>query len=408
MAQVKEDEHSVAGVRAFDFDSVTIFHVVTVAMSLGFLRGQIDLLRKFGADVHAVSSPSEELELFGEEFGISVHSANLKRKISPLSDLIALKQLCSLFRQFKPDIVHAHTPKGGLLGTIAARITGVPVVLYHMRGLPFLTQRGLSRAILKLSERVSCFCARRVLSVSRSNLDIAVAAGLCPKEKGRVLLSGSGQGVDADNLFNPRKIEVSFREEARSEWGVSSKDFVIGFIGRLVNDKGIRELIEAFEWLDLETSNEPFFFFFFPSEVRDSVDDCVLKKIDTNPRICHIGKVKKSSLNKYYIAMDLVVLPSYREGFPNVPLEAAAMELPVVSTKVPGCMDAVVDGETGVLVESRSSTELKRAIERYASSSDLRRKHGLAGRKRVERCFREEYLRDAIFQEYAELMREGQ
>ncbi|MBC7174018.1 MAG: glycosyltransferase, partial [Polyangiaceae bacterium] len=190
-----------------------LFHVTTVPLSLRFLRGQVAFMKERGYEVHAVSSPGALLESFGDEEGIRVHAVPMSRRVDPTADLVALGRLVALFRRHRPEIVHAHTPKGGLLGILAARIAGVPVRIYHMRGLPVVTATGTRRIVLATTERVSCALASLTLAVSPSLRERAVALNLAPEERIRVLLGGSGNGVDARVRF--RRAGGAARTRAR-------------------------------------------------------------------------------------------------------------------------------------------------------------------------------------------------
>ncbi len=353
-------------------------------------------------EVHAISSPGDDLSTLGAREGIAVHPVEMPRLITPLGDLRAVWQIYRVLRKIRPAIVHAHTPKGGLLGTIAAWLARVPVRIYHVRGLPLMTATGPKRRILRLTERTACALAHRVLCVSHSLRAVVVAEGLCPPEKIRVLLSGSGNGVDAGGRFDPRRLPERAGEEIRSNCGIPESAKVIGFVGRIVRDKGIVELASA--WLALrEEFAELHLLIVGPFEPQDPVPEETAATLRDDPRVHLVGMDWDTP--PLYAAMDLLVLPTYREGFPNVPLEAASMGLPVVATRVPGCVDAVQDGVTGILVPARDDVALANAIRNYLLQPRLRRDHGRAGRERVLSAFRQGAIWDALHQEYSSLLR---
>jgi glycosyltransferase involved in cell wall biosynthesis len=240
-----------------------------------------------------------------------------------------------------------------------------------------------------------------VFCVSHSLREVAVNERLCRPEKIVVLAGGSGNGVDATNRFNPDLFGPQDRQRVRDRFGIPNGAFVVGFVGRLVRDKGIIELEEAWRRLSV-LFPEIHLLLVGPFEPRDPVPKGVKTRLISDPRI-HLTNehVDPAPL---YTAMDLVVLPTYREGFPNVPLEAAAMRLPVVATSVPGCVDAVQDGVTGTLVPAQDTAALAEAIDRYIHNPFLRKQHGKAGRARVLREFRQEVIWDALFQEYSKLL----
>lgn len=377
-----------------------VVHVMTVPASLAFLRGQAAFMATRGVRLTAVTSPGPELEPWGRQEGVAVFAVDMPRRVSPIQDLAALARLIRLLRHLRPDLVHAHTPKGGLLGMLAATLAGVPARIYHIRGLPYVAATGRRRALLRTTERISCGLANRVLAVSRSMRDLAVSDGLCAAGKVDVLRGGSGNGVDAVGRFRPAAPEM--RRAARREFAIPEDAPVIGFVGRLVREKGVGELAEA--WRALRAAFPAAHLLLLgPEERQDPVDPAALAALRCDPRAHLLGNVRDTP--RGYAAMDVVALPTYREGFPNVALEAAAMALPIVATAVPGCTDAVVDGATGLLVPARDGAALARALGRYLSDSALRAAHGEAARARVLADFGREGIWEAHVSEYFALAR---
>lgn len=382
----------------------TIAHVMTVPISLNFLNGQATYIREAGFSVHAIASPGPELARFAENEKAAVHAVAMTRRITPLRDLAALWHLWRTLRAIRPEIVHAHTAKAGLLGMAAAWLVRKPVRVYHLRGLAFPTAAGLQRPLLRLAERISCALAHRVLAVSHSIRDIVVDEGVCRPEKIRVLEAGSGNGVDAAGRFRPRG--EAARREVRATLAIPPDAQVIGFVGRLVRDKGVMELAEA--WKELRGKDpRRHLLLVGPFEAKDAIPPEVVRALESDDRVHLVGLVQDTP--PLYAAMDVVALPTYREGFPNVALEAAAMALPIVATRVPGCVDAVRDGVTGTLVAPGDVSGLAQALQRYLSDPDLRARHGNAARRRVLEEFRPEVIWQAIAQEYRDLLgrREG-
>jgi len=369
-------------------------------MSLMFLRGQIAHLKRHGYELIAVSSPGEELKRFGKEQDIDVVGVEIPRAIPPLRDTRALAELTSVLRRLRPTIVHAHTPKGGLLGMLAASLARVPVRVYHMRGLPMMTAIGPRRRLLSLTERVSCRAAHQVISVSASIKDIAIAERLCPARKITTLAAGSGNGVDTDR-FDPKALDTGARQTTRARYDIPNNALVLGFVGRIVQDKGVVELLDAAEQLFAE----------FPSlhlllvgmlEEKDAVPARVRERLANHPQIHWRGADWNTP--PLYAAMDIVALPTYREGFPNVPLEAAAMKLPIVATDIPGCRDAIVHEQTGILIPVRDTTALAGALRRYLTDESLRTRHGESARGRVLAEFRQEAIWNGIHDTYQTLL----
>ncbi len=371
-----------------------LLHVLTVPLTLRFLRGQVGFVAQHGFDVHVACSPGTQLDEFARDNPVTPHPIALTRRVSPSQDLRAVAEMVRLIRRLEPDIVHAHTPKGGLVGMIAAKAARVPKRIYHLRGLPLLTATGAMRRVLWATESTSFLCAHRVLAVSHSLLAAAHSLGIAGASKARVLGSGSGNGVDARGRFDPRN--TLSREAARAALGLSAEPTVVTYVGRLVGDKGIVELLEA--WDILDPRGDAVLLIVGPFESRDELAPETVRRIQRCRAIKHVPFTEDMPL--VYAASDVVVLPSHREGFPNVPLEAAAMERPVVTTDAVGCVDAVVNGTTGLVVKVGDVAALAQAIARYLDAPSLRERHGAAGRARVLAQFAPERIWRALVDEY--------
>jgi glycosyltransferase involved in cell wall biosynthesis len=384
-----------------EMPTLGLTHVTTVPGSLCFFRGQLDYMKAHGFSVRAITSPGPDLERYAAEYAISIGAVEMARRITPLADLAAIKAMRRLLHQHRPAIVHAHTPKGGLLGLIAAFSLATPVRIYHMRGLPLTSASGWKRWLLWQTERLSCHLAHQVFCVSDSVRAVAVEEGLCHPAKIKVLGPGSGNGVDAAARFNPDGIGAEARRDIRATLSVREGELVIGYVGRIVRDKGMIELIET--WKQIREAHGHVHLLVIGSfEPQDPVPQHTALALRTDPRVHFLGE--REDLPRWYAAMDMVVLPTYREGFPNVLLEAAAMRLPVVATRVPGCVDAVEDGKTGILVPPRDAQTLATAVRTYLSDGDVRRRHGEAARERVLLRFRPEVIWRALHHEYVRLL----
>jgi glycosyltransferase involved in cell wall biosynthesis len=381
--------------------TINLVHITTVPISLFFLSGQVRYMKSRGFNVHAVSSPGEGLTRFGQEEGIPVHGIPMFREISPFKDLVALAKIFRLFRTIRPDIVHSHTPKGGLLGMTGSWLARVPNRFYHIHGLPYMTTTGWKRQILVWSERLSCTLAGQVLCVSKSIRELAIADRICPESKIKVLSNGSINGVDAENRFNPQQY-LEQKARIRLRHGIPQEAVVLGFVGRLVLDKGIAELAQAWGVLREEFPNLHLLLV-GPSESTDAAIFALLNGLQRDERVHFTGMLWDTA--EIYAAIDIVILPTYREGFPVVPLEAAAMALPVISTKVPGCIDAIEDDVTGLLVPVHNVEALIDAVRTYVRQPLLRHQHGQAARERVLRDFRPGTLWSATYNEYINAMR---
>jgi len=383
--------------------TIKLVHITTVPESLFFVSGQVRWMKSKGIEVYAISSPGEMLEQFGKQEEVPTYAVEMARAIDIPGDLKALITMCRCLRKIRPTIIHAHTPKGGLLGTVAARIIGVPVRIYHIHGLPLMTAVGAKKTILQWTEKVSCDLAGQVLCVSPSIRNVVIDKQLCPASKIKVIRGGSINGVDAVSKFNPQRMNASERYHIRQKYGISTEALVIGFVGRVVRDKGIAELTQA--WSELRNEYPSLHMLIVgPFEPQDPAPPETETILRSDPRIHLTGMDWNTP--PLYAAMDIVVLPTYREGFPGVPLEAGAMELPVVATDVPGCVDAVIDGETGILIPPRDSQALAVVLRTYLNDPDLMKKHGKAGRERALRDFAPEGIWEATYNEYCRMLSE--
>lgn len=385
---------------------ITLVHILTVPESLRFLEGQIQYFKDKNYDIHIITSPGVLLDDFGKQQNVKTYAIEMPRRITPFNDLIAVWNIFLVLLQIKPAIVHSHTPKGGLLGTIGAWLARIPIRIYHARGLPFEGATDNRRHLLKLTERISCRLANKVFCNSQSNLDIIVEEGLCKQNKITLLHNGSSNGVDATDLFKPFATD-EVRKKIRNQLSLPLNSVVIGYVGRVVHDKGINELIEAWRKLREEFPDSQLLFV-GKFEDQDAVLPTTKEIINSDERIHFADFVKnKSDMPPLYSAIDILVLPSHREGLPNVILEAGGMGLPVVSTFASGCKDAVVNGETGILVPVNDAIKLADALITYLKDHTLRQKHGQAGRERVLRDFRQVDLWQAQLQEYDILLQQG-
>ena len=370
-------------------------------MTLGFLAGHVAHAKSRGFEVHALSSPGEPLLQFAQSLQIEVHAAVMPRRITPLVDLAALWRIVRIIRHIGPTIVDAHTPKGALLAMMAAMICRVPVRIYHQHGLPLMTATGLRRRILGWAERTTCRLAHQIICVSNSLREVLIEKRLCPPEKVKVLAHGSIDGVDAHTRFDPARISIQSAQRVRAGYQIPEDALVLGFVGRITRDKGVVELTESWRALRAEYPSLHLLIA-GPFESHDPIPADVDATLRSDPRIHLAGKVR--DMPSVYRILDLVVLPTYREGFGMSLLEASSMELPVVATRIPGCVDAVRDGESGLLVPVRDAEALTAAIRIYLTDPTLRRQHGVNGRRRALRDFAPDTIREALFHEYLRLL----
>ncbi len=348
------------------------------------LRGQLGYLRDQGCEITVICAPGPGLDAVAAREGVRTIGIPMEREIAPWADAIALQRVTRAVRALAPDIVNASTAKGGLLGMIAAFAARVPIRLYLLRGLRLETERGLKRATLAATERIAASCASDIVCVSESLREQYVAAGFAPAAKCSVLRSGSSNGVDVDRFARTER-RVAEAHQLRGELGIAPATKVIGFIGRPVRDKGIVELLDAFDRVAAAVDDVRLVIV-GAGFADDAIEPEIRARLQRRPEVILVGAVPEPA--PYYALMDVLAFPSYREGFPNVPLEAAAAGLPTVGFRSTGVRDAVVDGTTGMLVERGDSQGLAAGLVRYLVDPELRTRDGRRAHERASAEFR--------------------
>jgi glycosyltransferase involved in cell wall biosynthesis len=335
------------------------------------LTGRLRALREAGFRVTLVSSPGELLDSTAAREGVEFIAIPMRREIALVADLVSLARLCRLLLRLRPDMTEFSTPKAGLLGTLAAMLCGVPRRVYMLRGLKLETSTGFKRLILLASERLAAACAQVVLCNSNSMRAEALALGVAPEAKLHLLGEGSSNGVNVKR-FAPGPSDV------RNRLGLPQEAPVVGFVGRLTRDKGLPELIEAFDII-LKTEPEAHLLLVgWFDAAEDALSTALRARILSHPRIHCTGFVADTA--PYYRAMDLMVLPTWREGFPNVVLEAAATGIPVITTLCTGSRDSVVPEVTGLLIPPGYPEAISEAVLRLLRNPELRSRMSQAAR----------------------------
>lgn len=362
------------------------------------LRGQAAYLAAEGFDVRVVCSPGADLEEFRRTDPVAVEAVPMSRRIAPLADLRSLYRLTRLLRRLRPDLLSASTPKAGVLGMLAGRLAGVPRRIYTLRGLPLETARGARRGALRQIERRAAALAHHVVCVGPSLRRRVLELGLTTPEKAILVANGSSNGVDLDR-FAPTPERRRKARALRHRLGLPAAAPVVGCVGRLTRDKGLADLAEAFLGPVLDRLPEARLLLVGDFEEADPVDPEIRRRLESDRRVTITGWVPDSA--PYYGVMDLLAFPSYREGFPNAPLEAAAAGVPTVGYRSVGTVDAVEDGVGGALVPTGDRRELGRALAEHLRDDELRRRRGAAARERARRLFR----REIVWQGWADLYR---
>lgn len=362
-----------------------IIRVAASPISLDILlRGQLKFLSNY-YEVVGVASPDEKIHrVICEREGTRTVGLPIERGISPIKDLWSLIQLYLLFRKENPDIVHSLTPKAGLLAMLASWAARVPVRVHTFTGLIFPWRRGAMGKLLKAMDSTTCRFATHIIPEG-NGVKKDLEKHRVTKKTLKVLANGNINGVDTE-YFKP------FPKEVR----VGLTRFI--FVGRIVRDKGIEELKEAFEQL---TDAEMVLVGKFEQELDPLSEECY-HWAHSGHRVMNVGF--QEDIRPYLGSADVLVLPSHREGFPNTPLQAGAMGLPAIVTDICGCNEIVVDGETGLLVEPRNTTQLYNAMKRLADDPALRKTMGTNARIRVSELFSQQKVWNSLLEFYRPLV----
>lgn len=371
-----------------------IIRVTTVPMSLkAFCDG---ILKKLSQkyEVVAVSSPGEDLDLVAVREGVRTIAVPMERHISIWKDIKSLVRMIKVLRKEKPYMVHSMTPKAGLVTMIAGKLAGVPVRVHTFTGLVWPTSTGLKRKILMATDWLTCACATHIIPEGQGVRNDLINGGITNKPL-KVLGFGNVKGVDMD-IFDRNRFDDVKKEDDK---------FTFMFVGRIVGDKGVNELVEAFTQLH-EKYEKTKLVLVGPYENHlDPVSDLTQNRIEANPAIVAVGPKFGDDLIVEYVKADCHVLPSYREGFPNTPMEAGALGLPNIVTDINGAREIVVNEENGLIVPSKDAKALYDAMERMLSDDVLREKISKNARPMIASRFEKSFVQQCLIDYYNEILK---
>jgi glycosyltransferase involved in cell wall biosynthesis len=351
-----------------------------------FLCDQLYFLSKNEYDISVITSSDAGGQDYYKKLpeNFNYHFINISRKIKVHEDIKALYLIYRILTKNRFQIVQYATPKAALLGSIASWLARSPHRLYLMWGLYYVTQTGLKKLVFKYAEKLVCFLSTNITPDSHGNVRFAIQEQLCTKSKIGVIWNGSANGVNIDR-FDPERL-VGQRNVLRKAFCIPKDAFLFGTIAAIVRDKGINELVLAFERIAVKVESAYLLIIGRPTE-KDPVEKRVSDIIANHKRIVNIGW--QSEPEKFLASLDAFVLPTYREGFGVVNVEASSMALPVISTRVPGPNESIVNGKTGILVAPKNISQLENAMIRLIDNPEIASALGKAGRERVK-CFYEQ------------------
>ena len=383
---------------------IKLVRITTVPISLNLLlRGQLQFMRENGMAVYTASADGPEIKEMTEREGVPHRMVHMTRKITPFSDSRAVYAMYRWFKELKPDIVHTHTPKAGIVGMLAARLAGVPHRLHTVAGMPLMETSGIKRKILETVEELTYSCATQVYPNSM-NLKSFILENLSVRaDKVSVIGQGSSNGIDTEFFSNTEEIREQGKK-IRQELGIHPDDIVFGFVGRIVKDKGINELVAAFNEIHI---HDPRSQLVLVGPFEDDLDPVSSETRELIRAHVHIHTVGfQSDIRPFLSAMDIFTFPSYREGFPNVVLQAACFELPMIVTDINGCNEIVENGVNGSIIPPKNENDLQAAMVKLKDSVDLREKLGIMARRKVEENYSQQYIWEQLLAEYNRLCTE--
>lgn len=368
-----------------------------MSASLGLIDGQYNYMRENGYEVIAISSAGTELDKLNREAGFKTYAVEMTRSITPVKDLKAVWTLYKIFRKERPLVVHTHTPKAGIVGMIAAALARVPHRFHTVAGLPLLTHTGFKRRILDFVEKLTYSCASMVYPNSKGLYQIILENGYAGEKKIKVIGNGSSNGINTSH-FNPSVISSQMRVDLKNDLNIADTDFIYLFIGRLVGDKGINELVSSFNSINELYPHTKLLLVGSSEKHLDPLLPATEESISSNKSIMALGYQK--DVRPYLAIADVFTFPSYREGFPNVLMQSCAMGVASIATYINGCNEIVVDGQTGVLVPPRNTQFLSEAMLEMLLNPELRKKIAASCRMSVVSRYEREYVWAEILKEY--------
>ena len=377
---------------------VKIIRTSTIPISLNkLLKGQLKFLSK-EFEVIGLSSSGTDLDEVKDREGVKTIAVEMQRGMSPFKDIVSLVKLYLVFKKEKPQIVHSITPKAGLLCMLAAKFAGVPIRMHMFTGLLFPTMKGFSQKFFIKMDQLLCWAATNIYPEGNGVKQDLINYNITSKPL-KVLANGNVNGIDLD-FFSPKQISEDQKYQLRNELNFDPQDFVFVFVGRLVGDKGINELVDAFKSFD--NSNVKLLLV-GPLELKqDPIKEATIKEITNNKNIISVGS--KSDVRPYLAISDVLVFPSYREGFPNVVLQAGAMELPCIVTNISGCNEIIEEGKNGIIIPPKNKLAIANAMNFVIENKDKKEFFRKNARSMIESRYNQKLVWNAILKEYNSLI----
>lgn len=375
-----------------------LIRVSTIPVSLsGLLTGQLKFMSNHFEVIGVSSNGMNQLDKVRKQEGVKTIPVEMCRQIAPLKDLKSLCKLYLVFKKEKPFIVHSITPKAGLLTMIAAKLAGVPHRLHTFTGLIFPTKTGLFQKILIFTDRLLCYCATKIYPEGEGVKTNLIAYKITSKPL-KIIGNGNVNGINI-NYFSPSLFDQDSKSNLKQKFNIKKEDFVFVFMGRLVKDKGINELVSVFTQLTKEVEHVKLLLIGGYEEKLDPLEEETIYLINNNQHIITTGWV--DDVRPYFAISDVLTFPSYREGFPNVVMQAGAMGLPSIVTNISGCNEIIIEGENGTIIQPKNKTQL------FEKMTQISKKEVLFDtkicRELITTRYEQKILWEAVLKEYQSL-----
>lgn len=378
-----------------------LIRITTVPLSLEkLLENQLRFMNRF-FEVTAVSSDHQRLQQFGKDQGVDIFHVDLTRKITPIKDLKAVVKLYKSLKKEKPSIVHTHTPKAGIVGMLASKLAGVPIRMHTVAGLPLMEVSGIKRRVLNIVEKLTYSCATKVYPNSRGLKEFIIKEKLTSERKLKILGNGSSNGIDTKH-FSPSQVSDLEKRQLRTDLNISKNDFVFVFVGRLVGDKGVNELVQAFTEVYKNHTNSKLLLVGPLESHLDPLFSNTLDEINRNEAIIYAKF--QNDVRPYFAISDVLVFPSYREGFPNVVMQAGAMGLPSIVTDINGCNEIIRSDVNGIIIPVKDMQAIYNAMKMLVSDKSYYNKVQESSRQMIEKNYSQSELWNALLMEYNRLI----
>lgn len=374
-----------------------LIRITTVPLSLDkILDGQLSFMNNH-YEVIAISSEKEYLIRCAENEGVRYKHIEMTRKITPFKDLISLVQLVSFLKKERPLIVHSHTPKAGIIAMLASKITNIPIRLHTVGGLPLMEATGFKKKLLELIEKLTYSLSTFVFTNSSGLYNQIIDSNYISKSKIKVIGNGSSNGVDID-YFSPSQVSPNEQFKLKSKLGILESDFTFVFVGRVVSDKGINELVSAFDNISQFQKEIKLILVGDQEPDLDPLIPNTLALLDKNKRIINVGFQR--DIRPYLAVSNALVFPSYREGFPNVMMQAGAMGLPMIATDINGCNEIISQGKNGILIPKKDISSVEIAMLTMLNDENLYKELRSNARNMIITRFERKILCESILDEY--------